>query len=92
MVNSPSIVLDEKIVWKENVYLFILHGFNNNTNSILFGTWLNFSKKSNLEWLEFFGKKSDAGITEYFILLSLNHNPCLKSQHLLLRCNLILEN
>ena len=41
--------------------------FNNNTNSILFGTWLNFSKKSNLEWLEFFGKKSDAGITEYFI-------------------------
>ena len=41
--------------------------FNNDTNSILFGTWLNFFKKSNVEWLEFFEKMSDAGITEYFV-------------------------
>ena len=35
IIKYEELVLDEKIVWKENVYLFILHNFNNNTNKIL---------------------------------------------------------
>tara|TARA_B100001175_G_scaffold137722_1_gene117066 strand:- start:2399 stop:3046 length:648 start_codon:yes stop_codon:yes gene_type:complete len=35
IVKYEELVLDEKIMWKENVYLFILHSFNNNINKVL---------------------------------------------------------
>ena len=35
IIKYEELVLDEKIMWKENVYLFILHSFNNTTNKIL---------------------------------------------------------
>lgn len=35
IIKYEELVLDEKIMWKENVYLFILHSFKNTTNKIL---------------------------------------------------------
>lgn len=37
------------------------------SQKIKFGTWLNFSNKSKTEWLNFFIKLSEAGITDFFI-------------------------
>lgn len=35
IIKYEELVLDDKIMWKENVYLFILHSFNNTTHKIL---------------------------------------------------------
>ena len=35
IIKYEELVLDEKIMWKENVYLFIIHSFNNNINKVL---------------------------------------------------------
>ena len=39
----------------------------NMKNDIIFGTWMRYSKKSENDWLIFFNKYKEAGITDYFI-------------------------
>ena len=43
-----------------------------NNRSIVFGTWLNFLEKPYSEWVDFFEKFKEAGITEYFINASID--------------------